>query len=519
MSRARHGLLAALVLVACSGDPESSGGAAGAGGTTWGAGGGGSAGTAGGAGSGQAGQGGSAGGGGSAGAAGGTSGSGGAPDGPRNVYHTVDLETGQLQPSSSLHDSLRMQTMVESGELTNVTAISKANPAVVTAPGHGYANGTGITLRNVGGMTELRDRLFRAKNVSQNTFELWEDHAPGDANDDQVLGKYPVDTTGLPAYTSGAQAERWESAAVTNGGAGPGENRDGTVVESATVGGEVVLPRRGEHFMRTAIFFDKDYSVFPGNSGKNKPRINFHTPEELQGDYDKETWVAFSVFLPSSFEHETANKGAAGSNQIWRVTADSGPSGGDTAYINLFVPNGGSASGGSAVPADDVTHWVVRFNVDGTSTNGGGPNGKTEWFDLGSVVPDLGKWTDFVIRYRLNPFTKSTNAKSVDPDGKDQVYPGNEGIFQVWKSEGEVGENGDRQMVLLIDKVGEPVGYVPHATNRISHHFRQYKYGWHHNPTAVAGPVFIAFDEFRYGETERDGTGFSDVHPSRMPMP
>jgi hypothetical protein len=241
--------------------------------------------------------------------------------------------------------------------------------------------------------------------------------------------------------------------------------------------------------------------------------------DEHIGDYDKETWVAFSLFLPTSFEHETGSKGTTGSNQIWRVTGDSGPSGGDTAYINLFVPNGGANSGGAAVPADDVTHYVVRFSADATSTDSGSSNAKVEWFDLGSVVPDLGKWTDFVIRYRLNPFTQSTNAKSVDPDGKDQTYPGNKGIFQLWKSQGDVDANGDRKMVLLIDKVDVPVGFVPHATNRISHHFRQYKFGWHHQQTAVSGPVFMGFDEFRYGETERDGTGFSDVHPSQLPLP
>lgn len=290
------------------------------------------------------------------------------------------------------------------------------------------------------------------------------------------------------------------------------------MVESATVGGQQILPRKGDHFLRTEIFYDKDYSLFPGNSGKVKPRINFHTPEEHQGDYDTETWVAFSIFLPENFEHETKTRGAVGSNQLWRVTGDSGPSGGDTAYINMFVPDGKSGSGGAAVPADDVTHYVVRTVVDATSTNSG-PNTVEEWYDLGSVVPDLGKWTDFVIHYRLNPFTKTTNAKSVDPDGKDQSYPGNKGILQIWKAEGDVNGSGDRKMVLLLDKLDEPVGLVPHATNRISHHWRQYKYGWHHHETAVGGPVFIAFDEFRYGETVRDGTGYSDVHPSQLLLP
>jgi hypothetical protein len=508
----RHWWIGCVVLCACSGETDSPAGSAGSAGEAGSSAIGGSGGVASGGAAGAGGQSGSgaSGGGGSAGAA----------IGPRNLHQTVDLETGQLQPSASLHDSLRMTTMVGDGPTQSIAAITNGKPALVTVTAHGYSELTAVTFRDVAGMTELSGRMFRARNVTANTFELWEDHPPGGSNPGQTtLGTFAVDTTGFGSYAGGGESERWEAASVPNGGAAAGDNLDGRVVQSATVGGKLVTPRKGDHFLKTEIFYDKDYSLFAGNSGKNKPRINFHTVEDHQGDYDTETWVAFSIYLPEDFEHETETRGDIGSNQIWRVTGDSGPSGGDTAYINLFVPNGKPASGGPVVAADDVTHYVTRFSMDATSTNGGGPNQVTEWFDLGSVVPDLGKWTDFVIRYRLNPFTKQTNASSVDPDGKDQIYPGNKGIFQVWKSQGEPDANGDRPMALLIDKRNEPVGYVPHQSNRISHHWRQYKYGWHHHPTAVQGPIFIGFDEFRFGETVRDGTSFSDVHPSQLPMP
>lgn len=68
-----------------------------------------------------------------------------------------------------------------------VTSISNANPAVVTATGHGLANGAYVELTT--GWTGLTGRVFRAANVSTNTFELEE-----------------VDTTSTTDYPAGSSA-------------------------------------------------------------------------------------------------------------------------------------------------------------------------------------------------------------------------------------------------------------------------------------------------------------------------
>ena len=133
-------------------------------------------------------------------------------------------------------------------------------------------------------------------------------------------------------------------------------------------------------------------------------------------------------------------------------------------------------------------------------------------------MPDLGKWTDFIIRYRANPFSVRTNPFSKGiPNAKNRTYEGNKGILQVWKATGTEDRNGDRQMVSKINLVNTPIGLVPQASERIRHSFRVYKYGWHNNPTDVAGPVWFGFDEIRQGLAWRHGTGYSDVHPSGLP--
>ena len=136
--------------------------------------------------------------------------------------------------------------------------------------------------------------------------------------------------------------------------------------------------------------------------------------------------------------------------------------------------------------------------------------------DLGPVSADKGKWTDFVFRYRFNPFSVATNPAAVGiPNSKNQLYQGNEGILQVWKAEGPIDLGGNREMVLKVDKVNTPVGLVPHATDKIKHLWRIYKYGWiAKNPTTLTHSVWFGFDEIRQGLVDRDGTSFGDVAPT-----
>ena len=55
---------------------------------------------------------------------------------------------------------------------TNITAITKANPAVVTAASHGLSNGDRVFVASVAGMTEVNNKEFTVANKTTNTFEL-----------------------------------------------------------------------------------------------------------------------------------------------------------------------------------------------------------------------------------------------------------------------------------------------------------------------------------------------------------
>ena len=77
----------------------------------------------------------------------------------------------------------------------NITAVTKANPGVLTSNGHNFANGDEIFISSVGGMTELNGRNYRVSNKTTNTFRLTD------------LFGVAIDTSAFTTYTSGGTAE------------------------------------------------------------------------------------------------------------------------------------------------------------------------------------------------------------------------------------------------------------------------------------------------------------------------
>jgi hypothetical protein len=158
-------------------------------------------------------------------------------------------------------------------------------------------------------------------------------------------------------------------------------------------------------------------------------------------------------------------------------------------------------------------HWFLRIYTNDQSVLE--DDNHVQVVDLGPVNADIGRWTDFVVRYRWNPFSVTTNpADKGISDSKDQVYEGKKGILQLWKAEGPVGSDGNRKLALKVDKVNQPVGLVPHSTEKIRHYWRIYKFGWLSNPTTLTHSVWFGFDEIRQGLVNRDGTTFADVVPA-----
>ena len=79
----------------------------------------------------------------------------------------------------------------------NISAITKANPGVVTANAHGFSAGDEVYIVGAGGMTEVNGKRFRVGTPNTNTFRLL----------DPITGNN-VNTSSYTTYTSGGTVAR-----------------------------------------------------------------------------------------------------------------------------------------------------------------------------------------------------------------------------------------------------------------------------------------------------------------------
>lgn len=101
-------------------------------------------------------------------------------------------------------------TLVKNSSNIHITAITKADPGVVTAPAHGLSDGNIIAINSAGAMTEVNNNIYKVASKTTDTFEL---NTVGDAN---------VDTSGFTTYTGGGNVYHAEDgsafAAYVKGG-------------------------------------------------------------------------------------------------------------------------------------------------------------------------------------------------------------------------------------------------------------------------------------------------------------
>ena len=77
-----------------------------------------------------------------------------------------------------------------------ITAITNANPGVITDPAHGYSNGDWIYLSGIGGTTQLNGNYYIVAGATTNTYTLTD------------LNGNAIDTTSFGVYTSGGTDQR-----------------------------------------------------------------------------------------------------------------------------------------------------------------------------------------------------------------------------------------------------------------------------------------------------------------------
>ena len=75
-----------------------------------------------------------------------------------------------------------------------ITAITKANPAVVTAASHGFSNGDIVRVTGVYGMTEVNGKVYKVAGVATNTFQL------------NTRAGTSIDSTAFTTYQTGGEA-------------------------------------------------------------------------------------------------------------------------------------------------------------------------------------------------------------------------------------------------------------------------------------------------------------------------
>lgn len=129
---------------------------------------------------------------------------------------------------SDVQDSFFVDSGLTLDSPLTITGATQANPVVVTASSHGFANGDSIDIVGVLGMTELNGLRFTAANVTANTFELT-----------------GIDGTAYTAYSSAGEARKAVSS-ITGlehiEGKAVAILADGNVISNKTVsGGSVAL--------------------------------------------------------------------------------------------------------------------------------------------------------------------------------------------------------------------------------------------------------------------------------------
>jgi hypothetical protein len=275
---------------------------------------------------------------------------------------------------------------------------------------------------------------------------------------------------------------------------------------------------------------NKHYDGLNGSDGVHvdadcKPRcaFDFNNDAAYGFGWDTEVWFGWSIYLPRSWQHETFRTGQT-SNGPMMMTINPSTASATHMTLNLIVPTAGqnwrNASNGNLVSATNETHWCIIHNLDPSSTTESGATPTK--VSLGSIVPDMGKWTDLVFRLRFNPFAVAPGAPV-----NGYTMRGNTGLIHIWKSTGAVDGNGNRTISEANPtyQFNGPCGLRPHPSNKLTFSSRVYMFGLNSTITTTSRthPLWAGIDEMRWGFAEGSNvgtwqsgaaTGFDDVVPN-----
>lgn len=112
-------------------------------------------------------------------------------------------------------DASKSITGITTYAAKTITAITNANPGVLTSAAHGFSNGDLIAIADVGGMDEVNGVPIVVTNATTDTFELYEYTIDPDTG---AVSSAALDTSTFGTYTSGGTATRAARITVTSHG-------------------------------------------------------------------------------------------------------------------------------------------------------------------------------------------------------------------------------------------------------------------------------------------------------------
>lgn len=115
---------------------------------------------------------------------------------PRDIPFQYNINQGYVLEFGDEYMRIKYEGAYVTETAKNITAITKANPAVITITSHGYSNGDWVYITGVGGMTEFNGLIWVVTAKTTNTFEL------------KDMFGVTVNSTFFPTYTSGGAASR-----------------------------------------------------------------------------------------------------------------------------------------------------------------------------------------------------------------------------------------------------------------------------------------------------------------------
>ncbi len=430
----------------------------------------------------------------------------------RDVIVDWGFESGAIIDRNTLtngvsKDAIRIQYLKKRATftisaITNATSAemfwSGADPSFTNPSGSNTTTGeAGFTIGTVTGMTQMSNRLVRCLPASINTTankctlkQDGNDDQSSDGNDSR--SDHNVNTIGYGLFSGTATAQLWQSGATSGSSSlGPATTENLRVVTSATppdnLNGSALAfsPREGNYFFSALIGKNEDYSAIGGQGttdtdqpGKNKPRMSFLPIDDGTVDVANSLEACFgmSIAVPSNYDHNDRGGQDPTENHLVRMAESNAQ---DEAAFSLSLA--GDASG--------ADHWVLTLDY-GTHNSGNSATDAHD-IDLGVVTGDIGKWNDWLFKFKLVNSTA----------GYMKVYH---------RTANRDGSSGVSAWSQVYSRVNLPVGHT--YANKFRPAFRYYKHGWTDNEdTTPSLEIWHGWDSGYFTRFTQDGGTCADV--------